>query len=273
MLRNITIGQYYPTESVIHRLDPRVKMAGAIVFIVSLFPFDTVLSYVVATVFLVSVIAISRVPVRYILKGLKPVVFLIVFTAFFNIFVNAGEDVIFSVWKITVTYSGIKKAFFMVIRLMYLIVGSSIMTYTTTPNKLTDGIEKSLRLLTLIKVPVHEFALIMSLALRFIPILMEEADRIIKAQSSRGADFEEGSLIERGKNLVSIIIPLLISATRRANDLAMAMDSRCYHGGRGRTRMKPLRYTAKDVVAYLIIAAYLALMIYAGRLDILGRIW
>lgn len=273
MLRDITIGQYYPTESLMHRLDPRVKLAGTIVFIVSLFPWDTILSYVVATVFLISIIILSRVPGRYILRGLKPVIILIVFTAFFNLFVTPGEDVLFSIWKITITYTGVKKACFMIIRLIYLIIGSSLLTYTTTPNKLTDGIEKALRFLAVIKIPVHEFALIMSLSLRFIPILMDEADRIIKAQSSRGADFEEGNIFKRAKALIAIIIPLLISATRRANDLAMAMDSRCYHGGKGRTKMKPLRYTYRDVVAYLLIAVYLGAMIVAGQIDVLGTIF
>lgn len=266
MLRDITIGQYYPAHSIIHKIDPRVKLAGTFLYIISLFLFDNPIGYAIATFYLVTVIVMSRVPFGYIMKGLKPVVFLIIFTAVLNLLFTADGNVLISFWKITITYEGITKACFMVLRLIYLIIGSSLMTFTTTPNQLTDGIEKALRPLNKIKIPVHEFALMMSLALRFIPILMEEADKIIKAQSSRGADFEEGSLFRRAKNLVSILVPLLVSATRRANDLALAMDARCYHGGEGRTKLKPLKYNKCDYISYGIILVYFGVIMLVGRL-------
>lgn len=264
MLRDITIGQYYPSKSIIHRLDPRVKLAGTFLFLISLFLFSHPSGYIIATIYLGAIIVMSRVPFGYIMKGLKPILFLIAFTALLNLFFTPGNDVLVSFWRVTITYDGIKKAALMVLRLVYLIIGSSIMTFTTTPNQLTDGIEKALRPLNKIKIPVHEFALMMSLALRFIPILMEEADKIIKAQSARGADFEEGSFIRRARNIISILVPLLVSATRRANDLAMAMDARCYHGGEGRTKMKPLNYSGRDVAGYIIIFVYLGLTILIG---------
>lgn len=268
MLRDITIGQYYPTGSIIHRLDPRVKLAATILYIISLFPFDTIAVYALATVYLVSVLLMSKVPFRYIIKGLKPVVLLIILTGCMNLFFTRGENVLISYWKITITMEGLNKAVFMVLRLIYLVIGSSLMTYTTTPNELTDGIEKALRPLNKIKLPVHEFALMMSLALRFIPILVEEADKIIKAQSSRGGDFEEGRFIERAKSMVSILIPLLVSAIQRAGDLAMAMDARCYHGGAGRTKLRPLKYKKKDIIAYIIILFVFILTIVIGILDL-----
>ena len=266
MLRDITIGQYYPTGSVIHKLDPRVKLAATILFIISLFPFDTIAVYALATVYLVSVLVMSKVPLKYIIKGLKPVVLLIVLTGLMNLLLTQGDNVIFEYWKFTITMEGVKKAFFMVLRLIYLVIGSSLMTYTTTPNELTDGIEKALRPLNKIKVPVHEFALMMSLALRFIPILIEEVDKIIKAQSSRGGNFEEGKFIDRAKSMIAILIPLRVSAIQRAGDLAMAMDARCYHGGMGRTKLRPLRYSGHDFIAYLIVAGMFALTIAAGVL-------
>lgn len=264
MLKNITIGQYYPVNSLIHRLDPRVKLAATVLYILSLFLFDSYIGYIVATVYLVMIVNLSKVPFGYIVKGLKPIVALIIFTATLNMIMSPATDVIFSWWKINITVTGIKNAFFMVLRLIYLIIGSSLMTYTTTPNELTDGLERALRPLNKIKVPVHEFALMMSLALRFIPILMEEANKIIRAQSSRGADFEEGKLWERVKNMVSILVPLIVSSIRRANELAMAMDARCYHGGKGRTKMKPLRYVRRDALAYLVVLMYFGIIITIG---------
>lgn len=268
MLRDITIGQYYPSGSVIHRLDPRVKLAATVLFLISLFPFDTIAVYALATVYLVSVIVMSGVPVKYIVKGLKPVVLLIILTGCMNLIFTKGEDVLFTYWKITITLEGVRKAVFMVLRLIYLVIGSSLMTYTTTPNELTDGIEKALRPLNKLKIPVHEFALMMSLALRFIPILIEEADKIIKAQSSRGGNFEEGKFIDRAKSMISILIPLLVSAIKRANDLAMAMDARCYHGGAGRTKLRPLKYKKGDIIAYLIVLLVFVLTIIIGILGI-----
>lgn len=269
MLRDITIGQYYPVRSKIHALDPRVKIVAVLVYLVSLFLFHGFAGYIVVTVFLVSAVWMSHVPFSYISKGLKPVLFLILFTAFFNVFFTSG-DVLFE-WElikghpVTVTWQGLRKGAFMVLRLIYLVIGSSLLTYTTTPNKLTDGIESLLKPLGKIRVPVHDLAMMMSLALRFIPILLEEANRIIKAQSARGAGFDEGKITERLKAMVSILVPLLVSATRRAYDLALAMEARCYRGGGGRTKMKPLKYRRSDVGAYLMLAAYLVILLIVNR--------
>lgn len=264
MLRDITIGQYYQTDSIIHKIDPRTKTIAVFLYIISLFLFSSFTGYVVVTLFLAICIALSHIPFSYIIKGLKPILILIFFTAFFNIFGTDG-DTVFQ-WKIiTITWQGIQKGLFMSMRLIYLIIGSSMLTYTTTPNKLTDGIETMLGPLEKIKVPVHDFAMMMSLALRFIPILLEEANRIINAQSARGADFEEGNLWKRMKAMVSILVPLFVSAIRRACDLAMAMESRCYRGGNGRTKMKPLKYTKMDYLAYVIMDVYFVAVIVIGR--------
>lgn len=260
MLRDITIGQFYPVDSVIHRLDPRVKVVSVLIYLISLFVFSGFIGYAVVTFFLGAVIVLSKVPVKYIVRGMKPILFLLVFTALFNLFGTKG-DVVFE-WKfITITWQGIRKALFMAMRLIYLIIGSSLMTYTTTPNQLTDAIEKLLKPLERIHVPVHDFAMMMSLALRFIPILLEEANRIIQAQSARGADFEEGNLWHRMKAMVSILVPLLVSATRRAYDLANAMEARCYRGGKGRTKMKPLQYRRTDLAAYGVVFGYFAAVV------------
>ncbi len=266
MLRDITIGQYYPKKSIIHRLDPRVKLAGTFLYIISLFCIKNLPGYLPALLYITAVIILSGVPLKHILKGLKPVIFLIVLTAVINLFMTTGGSVLFTFLKLTITERGAYKAAFFVLRLLFLIISSSLLTYTTTPNELTDGIEKAFKPLNKIKIPVHEFALIMSLALRFIPILVEEADKIIKAQSARGADFEEGKMIERIKNMVSVLVPLLVSAMRRADDLALAMDARCYHGGEGRTKMKPLMYMARDYAGYAVICMYFVLAVTAGRL-------
>lgn len=264
MLRDITIGQYYPVASKIHALDPRVKIVAVFVYLISLFLFDGFAGYLVVTAFLIAVIRMSRVPFSFISKGLKPVIFLICFTAFFHFFFTDG-DVLFQ-WKfVTVTWQGLQRGTFMVLRLIYLVIGSSLLTYTTTPNKLTDGIESLLKPLNRIKVPVHDLAMMMSLALRFIPILLEEANRIIKAQSARGADFEEGKITERLRAMVSILVPLLVSSTRRAYDLALAMEARCYRGGEGRTKMKPLKYCRSDAAAYGICAGYLIVIVVVNR--------
>lgn len=260
MLRDITIGQFYPADSVIHRLDPRVKVVAVFIYLISLFVFSSFTGYAVVTLFLFVSIEASRVPFSYIIKGLKPILILLLFTAFFNIFWTNG-DVVFHWRFITVTWQGLRKGLFMSMRLIYLILGSSMLTYTTTPNQLTDGIETLLKPLEKIKVPVHDFAMMMSLALRFIPILLDEANRIINAQSARGADFEEGKLWQRMRAMVSILVPLLVSATRRAYDLAMAMESRCYHGGEGRTKMKPLHYVRRDYVIYGVLLLYFAAVI------------
>ena len=271
MIRDITIGQYYQTDSVIHRLDPRVKLVATLVFIVSLFLVNNILGYVIAALFLFSMIKLSHVPFKFIVKGMKAIVFLLMITVVFNLFLTPGEAV-FSIWKLSISREGIILAAKMAVRLTFLILGSSIMTLTTTPNNLTDGMEKGLKPLRLFKVPVHEVAMMMSIALRFIPILLEETDKIMKAQMARGADFESGGLIQKAKSLVPLLVPLFISAFRRANDLAMAMEARCYRGGDGRTKMKPLCYKKRDYNAYLTLALYMVCCIVLGRMISLGQI-
>lgn len=265
MLRDITLGQYYQTESVIHRLDPRVKLATTLIFIISLFVFDNPAGYAVAAVFLVLVIKLSRVPFKFMVKGMKAIVFLIILTVICNLLLTPGEPLL-SVWKLTITKEGLHTAALMTVRLSFLIIGSSVMTLTTTPNQLTDAMEKMLAPLKKIKVPVHEIAMMMSIALRFIPILLEETDKIMKAQLARGADFESGNLIKKAKSMVPLLVPLFISAFRRANDLAMAMEARCYRGGEHRTKMKPLHYQKRDYLAYMIVVCYLVAGIAAGRI-------
>ena len=260
MLRDITLGQYYQTESVIHRLDPRVKLVTTICFIISLFIVDNWIGYLIAILFLALVIRLSRVPVKFMVRGMKSILFLLIVAGCFNLFLTPGE-VLVSFWKLKITKEGIFLASFMALRLILLIMGSSVMTLTTTPNQLTDGLEKLLGPLKHLRVPVHEIAMMMSIALRFIPILMEETDKIMKAQIARGADFESGNLIKKAKSLVPLLVPLFISAFRRANDLAMAMEARCYRGGQNRTRMKSLHLTTLDAQAALCVGAVLALAV------------
>ena len=266
MLRDITLGQYYQTESVIHRMDPRVKLGGTLLFIISLFFFKNFLGYVIAALFLAVVIKLSGVPFKFMVRGMKTIILLLMITVVFNLFLTPGTPLV-SFWKLTITMEGAKLAASMAIRLTLLIIGSSLMTLTTTPNNLTDGMEKMLRPLRVIKVPVHEVAMMMSIALRFIPILLEETDKIMKAQIARGADFESGNIFKRAKALVPLLVPLFISAFRRANDLAMAMEARCYRGGEGRTKMKPLKYKKRDYIAYLCILVYMVGSIFVGRLS------
>lgn len=260
MLRDITLGQYYPVDSVIHKLDPRVKLLGTLIFLISLFISNNFIGYIVATCFLASMIMISKVPFSYMVKGMKAIVFILMFSVVMNLFMTPGETLV-AFWKLTITKEGLKMAIMMAVRLSFLIIGSSIMTLTTTPNNLTDGLEKGLGFLKVIKVPVHEISMMMSIALRFIPILMEETDKIMKAQIARGADFESGNLMKRAKSLIPLLVPLFVSAFRRANDLATAMEARCYRGGEGRTKMKPLKYKKRDGIAYLILAIYLGIII------------
>ena len=260
MLRDITLGQYYPADSVIHKLDPRVKLFGTLIYIISLFVFKGLPAFILAAIFLVVLIKLSKVPFSYMVKGLKTIVLIMLFAAVFNLFLTPGTKLV-SFWIFTITYEGLKNAVVMMVRLIFLIIGTSLMTLTTTPNELTDGLEKALSPLKYIKVPVHEIALMMSIALRFIPILIEETDKIMKAQMARGADFEHGNLIQKAKNMVPLLVPLFVSAFRRANDLAMAMEARCYRGGEGRTKMKPLHYQKRDRMAYLTLLVYLAAVI------------
>lgn len=260
MLKDITLGQYYPADSVIHRLDPRVKLLSTIIYIVSLFVFRNLAGFIVTTAVLIALTGISRIPVRMMLKGVKAIWVLIAITAFFNLFFTQG-DLLWGFGIIKISVQGFHNAVYFCIRLVYLILGTSIMTLTTTPNKLTDGIETGLKPLNKIHVPVHEIAMMMSIALRFIPLLGEETDRIKKAQMARGADFESGNLMQKVKSLVPILVPLFVSAFRRANDLALAMEARCYHGGEGRTKMKPLHYEKRDYAAYGAAGIYLGVMI------------
>ena len=260
MLRDITLGQYYPADSVIHKLDPRVKLFGTLIYIISLFIFKGLPAFMLAAIFLVVLIKLSKVPFSYMGKGLKTIVLIMLFAAVFNLFLTPGTKLV-SFWIFTITYEGLKNAVVMMVRLIFLIIGTSLMTLTTTPNELTDGLEKALSPLKYIKVPVHEIAMMMSIALRFIPILIEETDKIMKAQMARGADFEHGNLIQKAKNMVPLLVPLFVSAFRRANDLAMAMEARCYRGGEGRTKMKPLHYQKRDRMAYLTLLVYLAAVI------------
>ena len=260
MLRDITLGQYYPADSVIHKLDPRVKLFGTLIYIISLFVFKGLPAFILAAIFLVVLIKLSKVPFSYMVKGLKTIVLIMLFAAVFNLFLTPGTKLV-SFWIFTITYEGLKNAVVMMVRLIFLIIGTSLMTLTTTPNELTDGLEKALSPLKYIKGPVHEIAMMMSIALRFIPILIEETDKIMKAQMARGADFEHGNLIQKAKNMVPLLVPLFVSAFRRANDLAMAMEARCYRGGEGRTKMKPLHYQKRDRMAYLTLLVYLAAVI------------
>ena len=270
MIRDITLGQYYQTASVIHKLDPRTKLIATLLFVICLFPFTNVYVYIFSGIFLAIMIGLSKVPLRFILRGMKPILMILGVTVFFNMFFTGGEP-IFQWWKLTVTREGLRLACFMALRLTYLIIGSSIMTLTTTPNNLTDGMESLMKPLKVFGAPVHELAMMMSIALRFIPILMEETDKIMKAQLARGADFENGNIVKRMKSLIPILIPLFVSAFRRANDLAMAMEARGYRGGQGRTKMKPLSFAKQDYMAFGILAVYLGTVIYLGKF--LPKFW
>ena len=264
MLRDITLGQYYQTDSVIHRLDPRVKLVATIIFIICLFLVNNFIGYLIAAAFLACMVKLSHVPFRFMVKGMKSIVFLLLIAVVFNLFLTPGEPLV-TFWKLTVTKEGLRLAAMMAVRLVFLIIGSSLMTLTTTPNNLTDGMEKLMAPLKRLHVPVHEVAMMMSIALRFIPILLEETDKIMKAQIARGADLESGNMIQRAKSMIPILVPLFVSAFRRANDLAMAMEARCYRGGEGRTKMKPLHYRGRDYTAYLAMAVYVVTVVVVGR--------
>lgn len=265
MIRDITLGQYYPTDSIIHRLDPRVKLVGTILYVISLFLFNNFLGYLFVLLFIGTVIYLSKVPLSFILRGMKAIVFLIILTTVMNMFLTPG-DVIISLGAFSITKQGLLNAIFMGLRLMLLITGSSLMTLTTTPNNLTDAMEKLMNPLKRVKAPVHEISMMMSIALSFIPTLIEETDIIMKAQAARCADFENKNIIKRVKSYIPILVPLFISAFRRAGDLAMAMEARCYRGGDGRTKLHPLRYEKRDHIAYFILVAYLVVVAVVPRL-------
>lgn len=260
MLKDITIGQYYPTSSIIHKLDSRVKLVATFIFMVSLFIINKFWPYLIVVGCLLSVIKLSKIPGKFIVKGLKPLKWIIIFTFIINIFFIPG-DPIWSFGFIKITEQGISQAIFMGLRLIFLVVGTSLLTLTTSPIELTDGIERLLKPLRKIGFPVHELAMMMTIALRFIPTLLDETDKIMKAQMSRGADFESKNIINRAKNLVPLLIPLFISAFRRADELAMAMEARCYRGGYNRTKMKEVIMTKADYIAYAIQFIYLGVIL------------
>ncbi|MBE6040867.1 MAG: energy-coupling factor transporter transmembrane protein EcfT [Clostridiales bacterium] len=265
MIRDITLGQYYPGRSVIHRLDARTKIIATFLYIIELFLVNNFRGFLIAAAALFAVIACSRVPLKFIFRGLSAVFLIIAFTFVINLFMVDGR--VLWHWKfLTISYEGLSRAFFMAVRLVLLIIGSSIMTLTTKPVELTDGMEKLLKPLSKIGVPSHEIALMMTIALRFIPTLMEETDKIIKAQQARGADFESGNIVQRAKSLIPILIPLFVSSFRIAQDLAMAMEARCYHGGDGRTRMNEIKFHRGDSVAALLLIAFLGVIILSRQL-------
>ena len=260
MIRDITLGQYYPERSVIHRLDARTKILGTLLYIIEIFLVNSFAGFGLVILALGVLIGISRVPVRFIFKGLKAVVFIILLTFVLNLFMFDGT--VLWHWKfLTITYEGLYRSCFMALRLILLIIGTSMLTLTTKPMELTDGLEKLLKPFNRFGLPSHEIALMMSIALRFIPTLLEETDKIMKAQQARGADFESGNLIQRVKNMIPILIPLFVGSFRIAQDLALAMEARCYHGGVGRTRMKEIVFSRRDGVAGVLLAVFLGIVI------------
>lgn len=260
MIRDITLGQYYPEQSVIHRLDARTKILGTLLYIIEIFLVNSFAGFGLVILALGVLIGISRVPVRFIFKGLKAVVLIILLTFVLNLFMFDGT--VLWHWKfLTITYEGLYRSCFMALRLILLIIGTSMLTLTTKPMELTDGLEKLLKPFNRFGLPSHEIALMMSIALRFIPTLLEETDKIMKAQQARGADFESGSLIQRVKNMIPILIPLFVGSFRIAQDLALAMEARCYHGGVGRTRMKEIVFSRRDGVAGVLLAVFLGIVI------------
>ncbi len=260
MIRDITLGQYYPGDSWVHRLDARTKIIATLLYLIELFVVNNFYGFLITAAVLFTVIAISKVPLKFIFRGLTAVFLIIAFTFVLNLFMVDGR--VLWHWKfLTITYEGLSRAFFMAVRLVLIIIGSSIMTLTTKPVELTDGLEKLLSPFSKIGLPSHEIALMMTIALRFIPTLMEETDKIIKAQQARGADFESGNLFQRAKSLIPILVPLFVSSFRIAQDLALAMEARCYHGGPGRTRMNEIRFDRGDAVAAVLMLLFLAVII------------
>ena len=266
MLKDITLGQYFPGNSPIHRMDPRTKLLALILYIITIFIADGLIPYVICAAGLAAVIRISRIPLKLIMKSLKPIVIIIIFTGALNILYTPGTE-LFRLWIFRVTVEGIRTAITMIVRILLLVASTSLLTYTTSPMALTDGLESLLSPLKKLHVPVHEFSMMMSIALRFIPTLIEETDKIMSAQKARGADFESGNIFQRARALVPILVPLFISAFRRADELATAMECRCYHGGEGRTALHVLRYQAAD---YLVLLAFLVLAVGIIVLKHLG---
>ena len=266
MLRDITIGQYFPGDSIIHRLDPRFKIVITLLYIVMLFSGGKYICLAVGAVFTIGAILLSKIPLKMFFKSVKPLLIFLVITAILNLFLMSTGGVLWE-WKfLKITDKGLETSIFMVVRIVLLVMGSSLLTYTTSPITLTDAIERLLSPLRKIKFPVHELAMMMSIALRFIPTLIEETDKIMSAQKARGAEIDTGSFTTRAKNLISILVPLFISAFRRADELATAMECRCYHGGEGRTRLRQLRSAPRDYIALAVTVLFLALTIVLGRI-------
>ena len=273
MFRDVTFGQYYPSDSFVHKLDARIKLIFVLLYMVGIFFVVSFVGFAFITVFLMTVILVSRVPLKSVLKSVKGIIFLLFLTALLNIFFNKGDKLLWSWWKIEIYQEGLIFAAKMLLRLTYLVIGSSILTLTTTPVDLTHAVESLLKPLRVIKFPVHEFALIMSLTLSFIPSLIEETDRIIRAQKARGADFDTGGLIKRAKAFVPILIPLLVGGFRRAEELANAMNSRCYEGATKRTQMRVMRLSWRDAVATVfVLIFFVTVFVVYGMKDTWGAI-
>ena len=268
MLKDITLGQYFPGNSFIHRLDPRTKLIARVVYIVALFMAVNWVSYALMAAFLLLCIKISTIPGKSFIRGMKPLMMILIFTGVLNLFFTTDGTVLVDFWFVTITTAGLQRAIFMVVRILLLICGTFLLTYTTSPISLTDGLEALMNPLKKIKVPVHELSMMMCIALRFIPTLIEETDKIMSAQKARGADFESGTLMEKAKAMIPILVPLFISAFRRADELATAMECRCYQGGEGRTKMKLLRYSRLDFRAFLVAAALLAAIVVLRALGL-----
>ncbi|MGE4283268.1 MAG: energy-coupling factor transporter transmembrane protein EcfT [Clostridia bacterium] len=265
MIKDITLGQYFPGESVIHKLDPRIKIILTLMYIAALFMIKNFTGYLLFAAFTFQLIFISTVPIQYVFKGLKPLAFIIIFTALINMFMSGGRP-LFVLGPLTATVEGLQMAVLMTLRLLFLIIGTSLLTFTTSPILLTDGIEKLLNPFKKIGIPAHELAMMMTIALRFIPTLLEETDKIMKAQMARGADFESGNLLKRAKGLVPLLVPLFISAFRRADELAIAMESRCYRGGDQRTRMKQLKLYNRDFIAIAVVIILMVVLFLVREL-------
>lgn len=260
MLKDITIGQYFPGDTIIHRLDPRIKLLGIMMFIIALFFVDRFYPYIFVVAFIFGTIFLSKIPIRFILKGLRPLIFIIFITFSINVFMTQGE-VLWGIGPINITKEGLSQATFMAMRLIFLVTGTSLLTLTTSPISLTDGIEELLKPFTRIGLPSHELAMMMTIALRFIPTLLEETDKIMKAQMARGADFESGNILRRAKNLVPLLVPLFVNAFRRADELAIAMEARCYRGGDGRTRLNVLKLDKKDIGIFITMTGFFGFLI------------
>lgn len=273
MLRDITLGQYYPKDSVIHRLDPRVKIFATFLYLVLIFCVRDFIGYAIITCALVAVTVISRVPAKFMLRGMRPVLFILLFTFIINL-VTCPGTILLRVGPLKVTDTGVQQAVFIAVRLILLIFGTSLLTYTTRPVTLTDGLEAVMSPLSKIRVPSHEIAMMMSIALRFIPTLLTEADKTMKAQQARGADFESGSLVRRARNMLPLFIPLFINAFRMAVDLAMAMEARCYHGGKGRTRLHPMTFAGRDYLSCVLLLLFTIFVIaHARGLLPIPQVW